>query len=82
MDLLPPNGTREGEMQVTDPQVRGTRIIFTTMIPSDSPCDFGGDGWLMELNARDGAQLDERVFDLERRRCHSRGGPRGDHRPW
>ncbi len=64
MDLLSSGGTRKGEMQVTDPVARGSRIIFTTMIPSPAPCEFGGDGWLMELNAVDGSQLENVLFDL------------------
>ena len=65
LDLLqPPGGTKAGEIQVTDPKARGGRIIFTTAIPSPAVCDFGGDGWLMELNALDGRPMEEPVFDL------------------
>jgi type IV pilus assembly protein PilY1 len=53
-----------GEIQVTEPRARGGRIIFTTMIPSDVVCDFGGEGWLMELNFLDGKQVSEVLFDL------------------
>ena len=61
---VPPGGTKAGEIQVTDPKARGGRIIFTTAIPSPAVCDFGGDGWLMELNALDGRPMEEPVFDL------------------
>lgn len=65
LDLLNPVGpTAEGEMQVTDAQLRGGRIIFTSMIPSAASCDFGGTGWLMELSAEDGGRPDEVIFDL------------------
>lgn len=64
LELLKPDGSGEGEMQVTDPLVRGGRVIFTTMIPSQLACDFGGDGWLMELDALTGRPLIEPVFDL------------------
>ncbi|AUB81878.1 pilus assembly protein [Candidatus Thiodictyon syntrophicum] len=63
----PLDGTAEGEVQVTDPQLRGGRVIFTSLIPSDpgtALCDFGGDGWLIELNALNGARRTEVVFDL------------------
>jgi len=63
----PLDGTPEGELQVTDPQLRGGRVIFTSLIPSDpgtALCDFGGDGWLMELNAMNGGRRPEVIFDL------------------
>lgn len=56
---LPTNG----EKQVTDPLLREGRIIFTTLIPSVDPCDVGGSGWLMELNANNGGRLND-TFDL------------------
>lgn len=65
LDLLtPPDGTAEGEMQVTDSQLRGGRIVFTTMVPSDRACDYGGTGWLMELQASDGSRPDDALFDI------------------
>lgn len=44
--------------------VRGSRVIFTTLIPDSDPCNFGGRSWLMELNALDGSRLDVAPFDL------------------
>lgn len=52
------------EMQVTDSQLRGDRIIFTTLIPSSASCDYGGNSWLMELDAFDGGRLSDPIFDL------------------
>ena len=43
--------------------VRDNRVIFTTLVPSSDPCEFGGTGWLMELSAVTGAQLPYAVFD-------------------
>jgi type IV pilus assembly protein PilY1 len=43
--------------------VRDNRVIFTTLIPSNDPCVFGGSGWLMEVGATTGAQLPYAVFD-------------------
>ena len=54
----------EGERQVTDSLLRDGRIIFTTLIPSADPCDFGGTGWLMEIDAKDGSRLEFSPFDL------------------
>lgn len=52
-----------GERVIGPADVRGGRVIFTTAIPSDDPCSFGGSGWLMEVDARTGAQLPYSVFD-------------------
>ena len=59
MDLeKPPQpGTAEGERVISAPLLRGGRIIFTTLIPSANPCDYGGTGWLMEMDALTGARL-------------------------
>jgi len=43
--------------------IRAGRAIFTTVIPSIDPCDFGGTGWLMEVDAKTGAMLPYSVFD-------------------
>lgn len=53
-----------GERQVSTPILRDGRIIFTTLIPSDDPCGFGGSSWLMELDAQTGARLEASPFDL------------------
>jgi type IV pilus assembly protein PilY1 len=57
---LPDNGER----QVSTPLLRGGRIIFTTLIPNNDPCGFGGTSWLMELDALQGARLTFSPFDL------------------
>jgi len=58
------NTNNYGERQVTDSILRDNRIIFTTIIPSPDPCDFGGTGWLMEIDAKDGSRLEFSPFDL------------------
>lgn len=65
IDLLSPVHGQEGERSVANPLLRAGRIIFTTLIPSSEPCDFGGSGWLMELDAVSGARLAYSVFDLD-----------------
>ncbi len=52
-----------GERQVSNSVLRGNRIIFTTLIPSEDICEFGGDGWLMELTAKDGSRVNEPTLD-------------------
>jgi type IV pilus assembly protein PilY1 len=67
MDLLNTEGGNTdnyGERVVFDPQLRSGRIIFTTLIPTDDPCDYGGTGWLMELDAGTGAHLPFSPFDV------------------
>jgi type IV pilus assembly protein PilY1 len=63
LDLISPVNGREGEMQVSDSILRSERIIFTTTIPSGDPCEFGGQSWLMELDALSGARLTTSPFD-------------------
>lgn len=58
------NGTKEGERVVAMPVLSGSRIIFPTIIPSGGDrCVANGTSWLMEFNALDGKQLDEKVLD-------------------
>ena len=68
LDLLDPLGdngpTPRGEVVAAEIKVRGERIIITSMIPSEEPCDFGGEGWLTELNYLDGNPPAEVLFDL------------------
>ncbi|MDI3491372.1 MAG: type pilus assembly protein PilY1 [Thauera sp.] len=68
MDLGLSTGPLEGERQVTNSIVRNGRLIFTTMIPSDSvdPCAPAGTSWIMELDAATGARLTYSPFDLNR----------------
>jgi len=57
------NYSMTGERVVTRAIVRGDRVIFTTLIPDEDPCAFGGDSWLMEVSMEDGGRLDYTVFD-------------------
>jgi type IV pilus assembly protein PilY1 len=58
------NTNNYGERQVTNSVLRDQRVIFTTAIPDDDPCRYGGRGWIMELDARDGSRLDASPFDV------------------
>ncbi|MFT5720272.1 MAG: type IV pilus assembly protein PilY1 [Motiliproteus sp.] len=53
-----------GERVVNQPILRGDRLLFTTLIPSVDPCRFGGNSWLMEINAVTGGRLEDTPFDL------------------
>ncbi len=65
VDLRSPVKGAEGERVVSAPLLRNGRIIFSTLIPASDPCGFGGSGWLMELDAINGARFPYSVFDLD-----------------
>lgn len=58
------NANNFGERQVSNAVVRDGRVIFTTLIPSQQPCDFGGSSFVMQVNYRDGGALGFPAFDL------------------
>ncbi|RUR11801.1 fimbrial assembly protein [Legionella septentrionalis] len=62
LDLLV--NTERGERVIADMIFLNRKIIFSTTIPTSDPCDFGGESWLMELNAFTGTRLDYHVFDI------------------
>ena len=53
-----------GERVVATPILRSNRIIFTTLIPALDSCSFGGESWLMEINAYTGTRLAATPFDI------------------
>lgn len=63
IDLVSPVNGIEGERVISQAVLRNGRIIFTTVIPSQDECDFGGNSWLMELDAVTGGRLSYSVFD-------------------
>lgn len=65
VNLLPPSpGTPQGERINSSPVVRLGRLIFTTLIPPVDSCEFGGSGWLMEMDAVSGKRFETSVLDL------------------
>lgn len=67
IDLIVQGGNPEGERVIGAPIVRGVsskKIVFTSIIPTQDICDFGGRSWLMELDARNGNLTTTPVFDL------------------
>lgn len=64
VDLPTAQSASLGEMVVFNPQLRSTRVIFTTLIPESQACSFGGTGFLMELNFQNGGALPFDVFDI------------------
>lgn len=57
-------GAASGERIVTQPILRNKRVILTSMIPSASPCDFGGTSWIMEFDPETGNRPSYSIFDL------------------
>lgn len=53
-----------GERVVTYPILRNKRVIFTSMVPSASPCDFGGTSWIWEFDAETGNRPSYSVYDV------------------
>lgn len=53
-----------GERVIAEPLLWEDRVIFTTLIPNEDACSFGGDSWIMEVDPQTGGQLDFSVFDL------------------
>ena len=51
-----------GERVFNRATLRNERIIFVTNIPTADVCGFGGDSWIMEMNAFLGTGVEEEVF--------------------
>lgn len=67
IDLLtPPNppGTQKGERMITAPALFGGKLLLQTIVPSTSPCDYGGASWLMQVNPATGGGLQAAGFDV------------------
>ncbi len=52
-----------GERVVTNPFIRNNVVFFTTLIPDDNACNFGGYGWLLTLDAQEGTPPQRPLFD-------------------
>ncbi|QQG65913.1 PilC/PilY family type IV pilus protein [Desulfobulbus oligotrophicus] len=59
---LPANGERV----VRDMTVANGKLIFTSTIPSDSPCESGGISFHWSVDACTGSRLDSAFFDINR----------------
>ena len=55
-----------GERSVTDPIIKGGKVIFTTLVPSSAQCSFGGTSWLMEVDYLNGTQSKTPSFDTNK----------------
>jgi len=64
MDLESPVDGAQGERVVSPALLRNSSLLFTTLIPSEDPCDTGGTGWLMEVEAYTGQRQLSSPFDI------------------
>lgn len=67
IDLLtPPNppGTQRGERMITAPALFGGKLLLQSIVPSTSPCDYGGASWFMQVNPATGGRLQAAGFDV------------------
>lgn len=66
IDLLtPPSGTAEGERVITDGQVVGDVLVFSSVIPTADACQPDGRGYLNALDAFTGTSTGPSYFDLD-----------------
>ncbi|KTC65511.1 type IV fimbrial biogenesis PilY1-like protein (plasmid) [Legionella adelaidensis] len=59
------NGVLKGERIISNMIYLDKKLIFSTIIPTSDPCDFGGESWLMTLDAFTGARLINPVLDAD-----------------
>ncbi|PCH61794.1 MAG: hypothetical protein COC19_04235 [SAR86 cluster bacterium] len=60
------NSNNFGERQISNAIVRDGKVIFTTVVPSQIECEYGGMSFIMELNYRNGGALAYPAFDLNK----------------
>lgn len=57
IDLLTPPGTARGERVISRPVLYAGQLLFQSIIPSTTPCEYGGDSWIMAVNAATGGEI-------------------------
>ncbi|WP_160472856.1 pilus assembly protein [Cupriavidus sp. SW-Y-13] len=63
LNLTSPGSSPQGERVVYDPQMQGTRFMFSTLTPSSDLCAGGGSGWQMVMDGLTGGQTVS-MFDV------------------
>ena len=56
----------KGERVISDMMLLDERVVFTSTVPNDDVCAFGGSTWLWQLNALTGGAADYAVFDFNK----------------
>ncbi|WP_407354409.1 pilus assembly protein [Luteimonas sp. R10] len=67
VDLLDPPapGTPIGERIATAPQMSGSALVVSSIIPSEDPCEYGGSGYLNAVDAFTGTSTGSPFFDVD-----------------
>lgn len=60
-----PGSSTSGERSVFRPLLLSGRLIFTTLVPSPSTCQFGGTSFLMVVDPSTGGRIDAPVLDTD-----------------
>jgi len=63
MDLIY-SGNNNGELIMTDPLVRGDRIIMVSLVPATTACEPGGSSWIYELDYASGSRMSTSPVDV------------------
>ena len=53
----------KGERVISQAQLGGNRVTFSTLVPSSNPCDAGGASWILSLDLATGSRLAYSYFD-------------------
>ncbi|WP_408099856.1 pilus assembly protein [Stutzerimonas sp. VN223-3] len=53
----------KGERVISQAQLGGNRVTFSSLIPSADPCDAGGTSWIISLDLATGSRLAYSYFD-------------------
>lgn len=64
IDLLTPPSTARGERVISAPRLFGGKLLFQTIVPSLSPCEYGGASVLMSVNPATGGRQQSASFDV------------------
>jgi type IV pilus assembly protein PilY1 len=67
MDLINIEGgniDNHGERLVSPVVYHGNSVIYSTLLPAGDPCEGGGTGWLMTLDAATGGRFSQTPFDI------------------
>jgi len=57
------NLNSDGERMVTNPVIRGDYVYFNTSIPTNATCAYGGTGWQMAVNYKNGHNPSSVIVD-------------------
>lgn len=64
LDFVPPSGA-DGERMITEPEMQGSVLLATSIIPSTNICTPGGDGFLNAIDPFSGGSLASPFFDVD-----------------